>query len=32
MTYSAAPNTLTTDRTGTITIAGQTFTVTQPHP
>lgn len=27
VTYTAAPNLLTTDRTGTITIAGQTFTV-----
>ena len=32
VTYTAAPNLLTTDRTGTITIAGQTFTVVQPHP
>ena len=32
VTYTAAPNPLTTDRTGTITVAGQTFTVVQPHP
>jgi len=32
VSYSAAPNALATDRTGTITIAGQTFTVVQPHP
>jgi alkanesulfonate monooxygenase SsuD/methylene tetrahydromethanopterin reductase-like flavin-dependent oxidoreductase (luciferase family) len=32
VTYSVSPNLLTTDRTGTISVAGQTFTVVQPHP
>jgi hypothetical protein len=30
--YSVSPNVLATDRTGTMTIAGQTFTVVQAHP
>jgi hypothetical protein len=30
--YSASPNMVDSDRTGTIAIAGQTFTVTQPRP
>jgi hypothetical protein len=30
--YSASPNMVDSDRTGTITVAGQTFTVTQPRP
>jgi len=32
VTFAVAPNALGSDRMGTITIAGQTFTVTQPRP